>query len=97
MTLEKALRCLNHLMSEYDYRGGGGIKSVLVDATDRAAMQHVCDELAKRPAVATVAAVAAAPVAAPDPKIAAVVAALNGTGGPRSKLDAIEKIVGGDK
>ena len=92
MTLEKALRCLNHLMSEYDYRSGGGVKSVLVDATDRAAMQHVCDELAKRQAAAV-----AAPVAAPDPKIAAIVAALNGTGGPRSKLDAIEKIVGGGK
>ena len=78
-------------MSEYDYRSGGGVKSVLVDATDRAAMQHVCDELVKPRATA------AAPVAAPDPKIAAVVAALNGTGGPRSKLDAIEKIMGGGK
>lgn len=85
MTTEKAVIHIRQLIEEYDARRpvSAGVKEVMFSYGDRAALQHALDQL-RAPAT-------------PDPRIVAIRAALDGTGGPRSKLDAIEKIMEGVK
>lgn len=83
MTTERAIKYVWQLIREYDQRAGNSTKSVLMDLVDRIALQTLIDAVKQPAAVA----------ATPDPRIVAIQAAINGTGGPRSKLDAVTTIL----